>query len=149
MIHGSFNVEEKEIALEIIKILIYSINENNISNEIFLTHAVKLINLNNHEKYKIFRNIQSIYSYYTNNLEYLILSLICTLGFNNEFNKSSILKKHLMDIMKYFSNKIEKEDKIDYSNINEEFLYDLNKVLFYINFNKKDFQKNKYFQEFY
>ena len=64
-----------------------------------------------------------------------------------------------MDIMTYFLNKIEEEDnflnkikgedKIDYFNINEEFLYDLNKILYYLNFNKKDAHKNKNFYEFY
>ena len=144
-----FNVEEKEIALEIIKVLIDKIYEKNISNEIYLTAVIKLINLNNHEKYKLFRNIQSIYSYYNNNPEYIIYALICTLGFNNEFIKTTILKKDLIDIMDYFLKKINKENKIDYSNINEEFLFDLNKLLYYLNFNKKDSQKNKNFYEFY
>ena len=137
----TFNAEEKEIALEVIYILINKIEKKNIENEIYLKVVVNLLNLNKIEKYKIFKYLQSIYSQYNDMLEYSLFPLIYTLGFNNEFIKS-VLKNDLMDIMSPLIEKIYGIDNINYYNINEEFLSVFNQLLYYIKFNQKS-QKEK------
>ena len=50
---------------------------------------------------------------------------------------NEILKGNLKDIMSNFIKNIDIEDNIDYSNIDEYFLLYLNKLLYYVKFNKK------------
>ena len=132
----TFGIEEKEIALDIIKILINKIENKKVENEIYLHSVVKLVNLNNFEKYRVFKYLQSIFSYYNKNFEYLLFPLIYTLGFNNQFIKS-ILKNDLMDIINPLLEKIDVQESINYYNINEDFLSVFNKLLYCIKLNEK------------
>ena len=131
----TFKNKEKEIALKMIDILINKTEKKKVKIETYLNVIIELITLNDYEKYKIFKYLQSIFSYYNKNFEYIIFPLIYSIGFNNEFIKS-LLKNDLLDIMSEFIEKIDNQDKIFYYNINEEFLLYLNKLIFYIKFNE-------------
>ena len=74
----------------------------------------------------MFKRLQSIYSYYHNNIEYVIFPLIFTIGFDNQILRK-FLKNDLMDIVGNFIYKIDKDDNITYD-IDEDFIMNLNKL---------------------
>ena len=102
---------------------------------------LKFLHLGDHKKYILFKRLQSIYSYYHKNIEYVIFPLIFTIGFENQFLRK-LLKNDLMDIISNFIYKIDKDDNIIY-NIDEGFLADLNKLIYYYNFNIRNPENKK------
>ena len=137
-----FTPEEKNIAIEIIDILLKKIENKNTENSAYINLVGNLLKLNNNRKYNIFKYLQSIYSYYNNQFKYIIFPIIYTLGFDNETLKL-YLKNDLKDVVDKYVNEINYEDNIYYYNIDEEFLRNLNKLLYYLNFNEKNPSKKK------
>ena len=137
----TFNSKEKEIALIILDILINKTEKKKVEIEAYLNVIIRLLTLNDYEKYNIFKYLQSIFSYYNNNFEYIIFPLVYSIGFNNEFIKD-LLKDDLIDLMRGFVDKIDDQDRIYYYNINKEFLLYLNQLIYYIKYNESN-QKEK------
>ena len=137
----TFNDKEIEVALNIITILITKIENIKVNNDIFIKSVLKFLQLDDYKKYILFKRLQSIYSYYHKNIEYVIFPLIFTIGFENQFLRK-LLKNDLMDIISNFIYKIDKDDNIIY-NIDEGFLADLNKLIYYYNFNIRNPENKK------
>jgi hypothetical protein len=138
----TFKSKEKEVALAIIDILINKAEKKKVENEAYLNVIIKLVNLNDYRKYTIFKYLQSIFSYYNNNFEYILFPLLYSIGFNNVFIKG-LLKNDLIDLMTSFIEKIDDQDHIYYYNINEEFLLYLNKLIYYIKYNESHPEEKK------
>ena len=138
----TFDSKEKEIALAILDILIKKAEKKEVENEAYLNAIIKLVNLNDYRKYTVFKYLQSIFSYYNNNFEYIVFPLLYSIGFNNNFIKG-LLKNDLSDLMSSFIEKIDSQDQIYYYNINEEFLLYLNKLIYYIKYNESHSEEKK------
>ena len=138
----TFDSKEKEIALAILDILIKKAEKKEVENEAYLNAIIKLVNLNDYRKYTVFKYLQSIFSYYNNNFEYIVFPLLYSIGFNNNFIKG-LLKNDLSDLMSSFIDKIDSQDQIYYYNINEEFLLYLNKLIYYIKYNESHSEEKK------
>ena len=138
----TFNSKEKEIALNIIDILINKAEKKKLDDEVYLNVIIGLVTLNDYEKYITFKYLQSIFSYYNKNFEYIIFPLLYSIGFNNEFIKS-LLKNDLIGLMSPLIDKIDDQDRIYYYNINEEFLLYLNKLIYYIKYNESNPKEKK------
>ena len=67
---------EKEICMQVVNILLQKIEEDKVENDSYLKATVDLLKLNDYEKYRIFKYIQSIYSFYNSNYEYIFFSVI-------------------------------------------------------------------------
>ena len=137
----TFNEKEIEVALHIITTLIKKIENDNVGNDVLLETVEKFINLYDYKKYMMFKRLQSIYSYYQDNIEYVIFPLIFTIGFDNQILRK-FLKNDLMDIVGNFIFKIDKDDNIIYD-IDDRFLADLNRLIYYFNFNMKNPKNEK------
>jgi len=83
----SFDSKEKEIALAILDIMINKAEKKEVENEAYLNAIIKLVNLNDYGKDIVFKYLQSIFSYYNSNFEYIIFPLLYSIGFNNKFIK--------------------------------------------------------------
>ena len=107
--------------MAIFDILINKADKKKIENEAYLNGIIKQVNLNDYWKYTIFKYLQSIFSYYNNNIEYFVFPLLYSIRFNNKFIKD-LLKNDLIGLMSGFIDKIDDQDQIYNYNINEEFL---------------------------
>ena len=129
----SFSTKEKELALEIIDVLLKIIENKKMDDSDYMNLTCNLLKDNN-RKLNIFKYLQSIYSYYKDDFRYIIYPIIYTLGFDNEALKL-YLKNDLMDVIGRYMNE---SSEIYYYNIDEEFLQYLNKLLYYLNYNQKN-----------
>ena len=134
--------KELDMSLEMINILIKLIEKKIIAKEAIINAVINLLQLNNYEMFMIFKILQSIYSNYNNYYEYLVFPLIYTLGFGNDFIKS-LLKQDLIAIMDEFLKKLDMQEEIVYSDINVEFIHDLNNLIYYIKHCVKGSKKEK------
>ena len=130
----SFSTKEKELALEIIDVLLKIIENKKMDDSDYMNLTCNLLKLDNNRKLNIFKYLQSIYSYYKDDFRYIIYPIIYTLGFDNEALKL-YLKNDLMDVIGRYMNE---SSEIYYYNIDEEFLQYLNKLLYYLNYNQKN-----------
>ena len=138
----NFSHEEIEIAFEIIDILLKKIENININDDEYIKPISKFMKLNNNKKKLVFKYLQSIYFNCNKQFNFIIFPLIYALGFDNDALKY-FLKDDLKNVINNYIKKIDSDDNIYYHNIDEQFLCNLNKLLYYINFNDKNPKEKK------
>ena len=136
----SFTTEEKNLAIKIIDVLLKNIEDKKIDASEYMNFCGILLNIDNIRKFNIFKYLQSIYSYYKDDLRYIIYPIIYTLGFDSKALKL-YLKNDLMDVISRYI--VESIDNIYYYNIDEKFIHYFNKLLYYLNYNEKNPKEKK------
>ena len=147
--------EQKELNLDIIKLIISNIKGN--KDEFPKINIIDLVNkflaLTEHKTLKIFKYLQSIYSCYSNNPSFIIYPLAYSIGFNKP-QIQKCMKRDFKEIISLPLEKLQVDDYIEYNKINENFLQYFNGLLslkdkkkecydYLCNFNKNDSSLNK------
>ena len=147
--------EQKELNLDIIKLIISNIKGN--KDEFPQINIIDLVNkflaLTEHKTFKIFKYLQSIYSCYSNNPSFIIYPLAYSIGFNKP-QIQKCMKRDFKEIISLPLEKLQVDDYIEYNKINENFLQYFNGLLslkdkkkecydYLCNFNKNDSSLNK------